>query len=506
MSVVDLAKWAKTNIWRLPSGEMCVRPGLRQIAAVATVSGLSDRALCGGFTIPNAKTGETWHYCLTVDVSGGVSRPTDLRLHIVDEDFAIFQTFAFGISVRPRGFSYARVFDEILMGSPDTPTLWGMHGNAVRYAVKEDSDSASTAIDIPRGIWTSWNNRAVTCLNDVMSVSDPTSVGGGTIRSFIGENQNQRPGAIFGIHEGARGMLIACTSAGVYGLDSAASATGQVGSNGSPWRFLSDLAIFSYDSSCVVDGRVFVLTKDGYALADVENGDAEALTEPYQPRAYGKRISLADFRAASLLAGEHGPICVVSDQNAAHFSDLESGLTSWWTSALTTFQVEAVLHDVDGTDLLMLPSGIYRVEGDFDGDTTTLTSSATQPTGMLFGQIPGAPSQNRLVRHVSIASDVGAGGSLHAAVRGKAQPSTSGTAGVSDPDGIVIGTDSWGTTSKRYTTSRLASVEVDFGEADCAAGDDVGVEVGSDVCLSRILPVVEVDPSDSAAGRPGKKG
>lgn len=496
MPAVDLTTWAKSNVWRLPSGEMCARPGLRLIYS-------NDRELVGGFTIRQASTGEVWHYVFDVDVD---DPPRDLTMRILDEEFVEFQDFAYGLSVRPRGISHAAVFDEVLIGSPDIPTVWQVLGSGARYATKQDSVSGSTAIDVPRGIWTSWNNRAVCCTDRVMSVSDPVSVGGGTIRSFIGENQNQRPGAVFGSHEGARGMLVLCTSEGVYALDSAASAVGVVGSNGAAWRKLSDLKSASYDSSCIVDGRVFALTKDGYALADVEDGDEERLTEPYQPRAFGPRVSMDDYRRAALLPGEHGPICAAETLNAAHFSDLLTGIASWWRSsyAPTDFVVRGILEDADGADLLLCKNGVFRVTGDFDGDAGLTSGVSTQPKAFFFGQIPGAPSQNRLVRHVHVGADVGAGGNLYAAVRGKALPSSSGTAGISDPEGLTIGTDVWGSSTKRHTTSSLQSVRFDFGEAAAAATDDVAVEVGANVCLTRIQPIVEVDYSESAERRPAK--
>ncbi len=484
------------NIWRHASGEMCVRPGLRRVYTP------SSRTLVGGFSIANAQTGELWHYIFDIATTGSKG----LRLRILDEDFGVFQIFNYGSNVEPRGLSYARVQGQLLIGSPDLPTIWGYVGSGVRFAVKVTGDSGSDSINVPSGIITTWNNRAVVCNGDNMFVSDPLSYSGGDLRTFIGENQNQRPGAVFGVHEGAGGMLVALTSVGVYGIDSAASAVGIVGSNGAAWRLLSHAESLSYDSSCVVDGRIYVLTKDGYMAGDVEDADEVALTEPYMPRAYGPRVSLEDYRAGTLLGGEHGPIVSVEEQNVAHFVDYRTEIGSWWRSSHspTDFRVRAILKDVDGSDMLLCSNGIYRVGGDFDGEIALTSGVATQPKGFIFDLLPSSPSSHNLVRGVHVGADVGAGGSHYAAVRGHPLPSSAGTTGISDEDGITIGTDVWGTTTKRYVTSSLQAVKFQASELSARPTDDMAVEVGASLCLTRIQPVVEVDVSPSAPLRPAK--
>ena len=46
-------------------------------------------------------------------------------------------------------------------------------------------------------------------------ISDPVAITGGSPRTFVAQNQNQRPGLIVGVHEGANGQLVVVTSAGV---------------------------------------------------------------------------------------------------------------------------------------------------------------------------------------------------------------------------------------------------------------------------------------------------
>ncbi len=490
----DSSQWAMVNMWRHASGERCVRPGLRRVYTP------SSRELVGGFSIPNVGTGEMWHYVWDVASSGN----RDVKLRILDEDFVEFQVFPYGADVEPRGLSYANVQGFLLLGSPDLPTLWAGVGSGARLASAVASQSLSTVVDpVPRGIITTWaTNRAVICNSQGMFIGDPITFTFGDIRSFIGENQSQRAGAIYGVHEGAGGMLVAVTSAGVYGMDSSQSIGIPVG----PWRLLSHAESQSYDSSCVVDGRIYVLTKDGYMLADVEDGAEIGLTEPYMPRAYGPRVSLEDYRAGVLIGGEHGPICAVEDQNVAHFTDLRTEIGSFWRSAHspTDFRVRGILKDVDGSDMLLCSNGVFRVGGDFDGEIALSSGVATQPKGFVFALAPSSPSSNNLVRAIHVGADVGAGGSHFAAVRGHALPDASGATGISDEDGITIGTDSWGTATKRYTTSSLQAVKFLASEASARPTDDVAVEVGASVCLTRIQPVVEVDITASAPLRPAK--
>lgn len=494
---IDVSEWASWNVWRHASDELCVRPGLRRVYTP------SSREIVGGFSIANAKTGETWHYIWDVATSGSL----DCRLRILDEDFQVFQIFIYNANVKPRGLSYARVLGQLLLCSPDLPSLWGYEGSGVRIAEAVASDSGSDVIDVPRGIVTSWNNRAVVCNGIDMYVSDPLAFGGGDLRSFIGENQNQRPGSIFGVHEGAGNSLVVVTSVGTYAIDSGAAAVAIVGANGTAWRITNHAEALSYDSSCVVDGRVMALTKDGYMAVDVEDGEETALTEPYMPRAYGPRVSLEDYRAASLLAGEHGPICAIEGQNVAHFSDWRTGIGGWWRSSVTPteFKLVGILKDVDGADMLLCSNGVFRVTGDFDGEIALSSGVSTQPKGFLFAPLPSSPSTNALVRGVHVGADCGAGGSVFASVRGSPLPNASGTTGVNDAEGIIIGTDSWGTATKRYTTSSLQAVRFQSSQQAAEANDDNAIEIGASGCLTRIQPVTEVDLSPSAPLRPAKE-
>lgn len=492
MTSVDVRSWAKRNMWPAPGGGLAVRPGLRRIATPS-----ASRKYVGGFSVLNSYTGEVWHYLFDVVTTAGASLA--LRLHIVDENFAIFQTFTIGADVDPRVITHAVVEGEIIISGPDFPTLWGLVGSGVVLATKVDSDNPSTtALEVPRGICSTWCNRVVIADGPALFVSDPVAVTGGSPRTFTAVNQNNRPAAVYGLHEGAGGQLVALTARGVYGLDSAAAASGVVGANGSDWRMINHHELTSYGSSCVVKGRIYALSRHGYVLADIEGGDEEELDDPVQPRYYGPRVYRSDWRSSLLLGGEEGPIVAHHTQDVTSMHHLARSMRSWWSCGVgSTFRVRGVLRGVDGEQMLICEDGIYTLGGNFDGETTIASAIATQPRGVLAGIVMTKPEDNPTVRHVSWAAAVGAEGSVYAAVRGDMQSS----AGLTDTRGGTIGTESWGG-SWLYLTTPVTSAEVDFD----INSDDVGVELAADYPCTRVSPLASVDVSASAPSRRVNRG
>lgn len=493
---LDMLKMGKVNIWRLPSGHICTRPGFRRVYAPE-----SGRQLCGGFTVVNALTGEYLHYVWDVADSGA----RDLRLLLLDDSFVTFQDFSYNIDVEPRGLSYAQIQGQLLLGSPDIPTTWGLVSGAQRYADKKDSISGSTTVDVPRGVICAWQNRPVVCSGSIMAVGDPVTTSGGDLRSFIPENFNQRPGQVYGAHEAAGGMLVTVTSAGVYGLDAGAAAVGVVGSDGSDWRVLSHHTSFSYDSSAVVRGRLFALSEDGIILVDSEDGQEFPLSEAPMPRAYGPRIAPGDFRPGRLIAGDNGPIVAMESQDICWMSNRRDGLQSWWRSsyAPTDFKVRGMLRDYTGAQMMICRNGVFRMAGDFDGDVALSSGVTTQPRGVLFGRVPAGESDNALVTRVRPRAAVGGtgGGLVRAAVRGKPYAATC----ISDPEGLAIGSSAWGVAGRRWTSTPIASVEFGFGVADARPGREPTIEVAADGCLVRMDdPLVEL--SESGVATPQKVG
>lgn len=493
MMTLDARHWAKRNLWPLPGGELAVRPGLRRLYTPE-----SGRELVRGFSVLNPYTGEVWHYVFDVATSGTKA----LRLLILDEDFATFQTLALNVDAVPRGVSHAVIEGQIVIGSPDFPTLWGMVGSSVRLATKVASDNPNTkAIDVPRGICTPWCNRVVIGNGVSLYVSDPIASTGGSPRTFTAANQNNRPAPIFGVHEAAGGMLVVATARGTYGLDSAAATVGTVAKGAADWRMLNHHEALGFDSTCVVQGRVYGLTQGGYALVDVEDGAEKDLTEPMVSRAFGARISMPDYRAARILGADRGPIVAVEALSAVHLTHLHEKVASWWTSEIapTDFRVRGLLRAPDGTELLLCANGVLACTGDFDGELALSSGTATQPKGVLIGQQPSPPAQNPTVREIHVSAAVpGPGSSIRATMRGRAKSQ----AGVADKQGITIGVDAWGTSAKRYTVTPLQSKRMQLDQNT----DDLGLEVAADGCLVRLLPMVDIDTSASATERPRGRG
>ena len=503
MTTLDLTDWAKRNIWRTSDGQMCVRPGLRRLAAAS-----GGRRFVGGFTVQNPWTLEVWHYVADVSTAG-----LDLVVRVLDEDFVEWQSIQTGVDVVPRGFSYGVVEGEIMIGSPDMPTLWGFVGGALTLATKVASDNpGTTAINVPRGIVCSVLNRIVIADGAAIFISDPVAVTGGSPRTFVAQNQNQRPGVVFGLHEGAGDSLVAVTSAGVYALDSSAFAVQIVGSNGTPWRLVNRAESYSYDSSCNVKGRVYALTKRGYRLVDTEGGDDVVLDEPSMVLPDFVRIANPDWRSARMYAGEFGPM-VAEDVAAGasgpvlHVVDATTGLRSWWSgfqyNTSTNWTARGVLHDPDGADMLIMEDGVYVVEGNCDGRQalTTAAEEDSFPYGLLFARIESDPDDNPTLRRVYWAAT----DDVRLAIRGAYQIGLGGDTTpnmVNDARCIIInGTTTWGGTGVYQETPLVpASWDCNFNTPD------LNMMLSAARPMTRVGPRAVVTLSESAPKRTPVRG
>lgn len=491
-SVVDLRPFAKRNCWSTLDGQLCVRPGLRRIYAAE-----SGRTIVAGFTVRNETSGEVWHYVFDVASTGAKA----LKLRILDEDFQTFQVFALNVDVEPRGVSHAITNGQITICSPDFPTLWGLVGSSVRYAEPVASVSLSTVLAIPRGICTEWAGRCVIFDGRNMFVSDPIAVTGGSPQTYIAENQNQRPGIVYGAHEGAGGMLILVTSAGVYGLDSSAAAVGVVGSHGADWRLLNHHQATSYDSSCVVGGRVFALTRSGWAVVDTDSQEEYVTTEPSASRAFGSRFALEDHRGERMFPMDQGPAIGSDTLAGIHMVDMRSAWQcwSWWTAttgdaSIAGMKLRGVLRMPDGDQALLTTLGAHLVIGNGDG-TNALSSATYVPAAHLVGNLPSAPHQNRRINQISIAAAVGGSGSLRCSLRGEEKSATPDA----DAEGLTIGTSTWEGTANLLTATPIVDRRFAFSRRPMR---DVSLEVGADVGGARICPIATLEESDSAPKRP----
>lgn len=462
MTTLDLTNWTKRNIWRTSDGQMCVRPGLRRLAAAT-----AGRRWVGGFSVQNPWTLETWHYVADVSTAG-----YDLVIRVLDDDFVEWQSIQTGVDVVPRAFSYGVVEGEIMIGSPDMPTLWGYVGGPLTLAVKVASDNpGTTAIAVPRGIVCSVLNRIIIADGASLYISDPVAITGGSPRTFVAQNQNQRPGTVFGLHEGAGGQLVVVTAAGVYSLDPSAFAVQIVGSNGTDWRLVNRAESTSYDSSCNVNGRIYALTRRGFALVDTESGAEVPLDEPPMVLADFNTIAQPDWRTSRLYAGEAGPI-VATDTAAGsngpmvHMVDVSTGLRSWWngkkgdstTGSNAAWTPRGTLTDLDGATMLLMEDGVYAIEGNCDYMQALPYDGEEDfwPTGLLFARVESDPDDNPTLRKVFWSST----SNHQMAIRGIYQQILGGGTGTTptpDPRCIIVSDDAWGVAGKWYQETPLTT-------------------------------------------------
>lgn len=489
MTTLDVRAWAKRNLWPRPSGELATRPALRRL-----YSHTAGRTIRGGFSVQNPRTLEWAHYICDAE-SGG-----NARVSIFDENFTEWYRVSLPGSSIPSTLTHAIVADEILIGAPEIPTLWGIVGSSIRIAEKQDSDSSGyTAIDVPRGIITRFGARAVVANGLTYSISDAVTVTGGTLRSFVAQNQGSLGAPIFGAHLGLGGALLLCTGAGSFALDAAAAAVDIIGDSGADWRITSHHPITSYASTCAIRGRVYGLTRKGYTRIDGDFVEEELLDEPPQARFYGPRISLGDWSRARMFASQQGPIVQHPDLPCTSMHDLHRGVRSWWTLGSGSWlKVVGTLTDPDGRELLLLEDGIYIADGDADNTDNDLTPTlSSSPWCGFIGSMPSTPEDNPTVRSVQWSAAVsGSDARIAAAVWGDAQSQAVPT----DVQALSIDSSSWGTAlaTARYMSTPLRSVRSEFDQAR----DDVGIEVMTNRLSARVSPSIDVTLSDSATRRP----
>lgn len=490
MNVVpfSLNDFAKRDTWTTADGQLCVRPGLRQVYAAP-----AGTVIIGAFSVRNDFADEVLHYVVAYDSTNFL-----VRFLILDENFATFQDFRISVTARPRVVTYVVVEGQILVCSPDFPTLWGQVGSGLIIANAVASiNTTTTALDVPRGIACKFSNRAAIANGRSLFISDPVAPTGGDLRTFVVENQNGRQGVIYGMHEGVGGALVCVTSQGTQALPVDAAAVQIVGSNGTAWQDLSHLSAYHYRSSVAHRGRVWCLTPRGLALCDVEDGDEVYPSDPIMPRLYGARAHVDDYRRCFAVGTDTGPALFSPDLALVARTDIEREVLSWWG---ITVDLVGTLHDVDGTELLVTTAGAYRVCGDFDG-TTALTSETAIPAGVLAGRVATPPAQASTVRHVDVAAQADGSNRVDTALRGQQ------SGGVPDVNtaGLVIGTSAWGD-SRIWQPTPIAGMQGVFGDDDSTASRDVTVEVRVQGGGALVVDNGSISLSDSATVRPQNQG
>ncbi len=487
---INIADMTQRNIRKLPSQEIGVRPGFRRLFSAG-----AGRTIVSAFSVKNIHSEEVRHYIVdsATDETAFVSGSADPKITIYDENFVPWQVYDIRSNKRPSVVTHAVIIDQIMISSPDFDTVWGIVGSALTRAEKVDSvNPATSGLDVPRVFCAAWTHICVIYYGPNIYISDGVTLQGGSPRTFVAFNvQAVSAGPIYGMHVTAGGSLVVCATEGVFALPESANASGQIVLP--DWQKLSDHQTLSYNSSAHALGRLYGLTRRGFALIDQEMGTEVPLDDPYQPRGYGRRVQRPDWREGRIYPTQRGPLCT-DEVGAFHLADIHESQRSWHT--MTHDQEEAkvrgTLRQRDGDELLVTEQGVYRWEGNFDGVTALDSENADEVQGVAAHTVQAPPESSPTVRYLHVGADNTSGNILMAHRGTKRDAPGSGT-----QKGLVIGTSSWDT-GETYMPPALRSLRGAYADPT----DDVAIEVGAEKPLTRINTACEVQVEGIDVQRP----
>lgn len=341
----DITKWTKRNIV-MRGRRMLTRPGLRVVKDLAV-----DCAACKSVRVP--ATGETRHIIVT---AGG-------NVTVYSDAWTQLFTIAAG-TINVRTASFAADSDQILVASPDFPTIHGYIGSGWEFARKKASvNPGTTAIDIPSGVVVAWAGRWVIADGAWLYISDALEP-----RTFVGQNllRIESASPVYGAHVTAEGALVAVTGNGIFALPESAASVGQIALG--TWSKLLDGVWLDYDVSAVSGRDLWALTQRGVrrvlpAGPEIDLDEDVRVSYPLAPHHFD------DYREARIFGGQRGPI--ISIGGRTFFLDGETGVGSWWhmqDSSSTVLDVVGLLEDGAGEEMLLCATGeVVRIGGNFDG-------------------------------------------------------------------------------------------------------------------------------------------
>ena len=438
---VPLAGLASRDAWPLSSGELAVRSGMYQRKTP------SNGLYVGGFSVHNPRTNEVWFYLVTQDSSNLI-----VTITTYDQDWVVVDSIQTNTTSAVQAVNLTAVEDQMMVSSPNFTTLWAVVGTPLLKAEKTASAvPGRVTLDVPCGLSVGWAARAVIAGSNALYISDALQP-----RTFDPENVLNPPGGnIFGVTVSAGGALVISTTDGVWALPEDAANSPRVYG---VWSKLSDYNCFQHRNVSNIHGALYGLTSQGYRRIDQQGSEEIHLGEPsaVPASALFPPVACDDFRRGSIFAGQYGPVVgIESHMNVTHLS---AGVKSWWripkaSGAAGTHRVVGVMSDADGTDMVVLPTGVYRPEGSVDTRVDTGGSiGSSSVTGAVLGPIPTRPEFSNVIRW----ADFGTDGTVMTIAVGN------GTKSVLVPQvAPVTGTDSWGTL---YQNARLRSRRVNFVE------------------------------------------
>lgn len=453
--IVNLSSWSRRNLWPLASGDLAVRPGLREMYDTGA------DVVHAGFSVRSDLTSEMFHYLVIEDSTG------DLQVHILDEFFTKIVEFAWSDDATLTGpVTRAVVNGNMVIASPGLPPLRGRIGEMLYFAKKRTNsiNPDLTTQPLPRGIVTGWANRCVYAEGNTIQFSDA-----GDPLSIVSINfVNPEGEYIYGLHESGAGSLIIVTTTGVYELSREAAARGQVVLG--IIRKVCDYAAPGYGCSAVSRGRVWGTTRRGVRLVDTPDPFEILMAEPRVAATSFPAVAFDNFQLSTVYTGADGIVLSLDGAQLACLFDEATQSFSWWSasSALESdsgFDVVGTLFDYDGSLLLLVGGGILKPVGNYDtGDGTVV--------GSVVGRIPTHPGESLTIRSVEIAGD--GPGSAYCSVGGTNKTEAIPQAGVVAGSG-VIGTATWLQAPVRSRAFNWAN-----------RTDDHSVEFGVTVPMSRL--------------------
>lgn len=375
-SNVSMRAWERHNITTDKAGRLITRKG-----GVLVLTPGSP--LVGGFSILVPSSSEVEHYIFEQSSTTSV-----VTMRVYDEEFIERYSLRLGEMATWPVFSYAMVNNQLMINSPSmSAPLYGLPGGGMMPAVKTPSENPdTTALDIPAGHICAFGDRMPIATGSIVNFNDP----GIDPRSYTSVGQVPIPATIHDIVQGPDGGLYMFTPAGAYVMASDALGQGQ-----SVLGFISlvpEVATSRPGNATSTPFGVVALTDDGCAV--LAGGIAKTITfSTYQGRRkLSKPVDVLDVRQfGRVFPTSRG--CVVgfgSDRDYFVDVDLDGGAVSF----MSNFNVVGMLRSRDGEDLVIEPTGVrvLHIRGN--------TSSA----GVLCGRIQAGPSDNPLLRRVTVSA------------------------------------------------------------------------------------------------------
>jgi hypothetical protein len=499
MPIVDLSdqeQFQRRNLWQPDAVTITVRPGLRRVHAPT-----DNYTFCGGHSIKSPTSGEIHHYVLE-SIERGVPQ---LFIRRYDEYWNEIESLLLDGITRPQAVTFVPVGQEMLICGRGMPTVRVLLGGHMQMAQRVESTNVlnTTALPfVPSGIGVSWKNRAVIAASPLQDASaglifsDP-----GAPQTFVGQNFLPGPWAspVHALHVTAQGALAVATETGIWGVPDGVVGAGQIIAQEQIGE-IAKVPVYDYNQVCAVRETLWVLTRRGIRQVWPTQGEELLLNEMSMPRTKKGAARSGDYRAGGRIIGTQlGPM--VAYEGELYLFDVTTGHRGWWDCSENNFDLVAVLHDFDGDELLMTEGGVYRLEGNFDGELDASSEFGTAVAGYFSGRLPAGPDDEMAINIV--AGKTTGHGTPFASINGRVTESA-----VLPQEGGVEGLSSWSSTTTFFEEQGLTLMRHNIDKDAAWRAGEAALEYGTTGPNSRVWPLVDVNLGGSkrTRGRIAKGG